>query len=439
MSKHALLELQTVNHGSIGIDVHKDKLVACCVEVSALDCGAEKINKTFFETRGTQQERDKLVQWCLQKHPEVVLMESTGIYWKAIYRDLEKVGLNPEIINPRHFHRTDEGRKTDKGDALWLAGLARLGIYRQSFIPPEPYRNLRLIVTEHRNTVDEIARSKNRLLKILDDCGYRFSVAFSNIDGVSAQKILQGILNDEPKEKLLTYIHARCKKPKKDIIEAVQGELNEHARAMIKLLLQKIEFLDTLVEKLEQQLRIGLKNNQKEIELLQTLPGIDEMSAMVIISFITGTPSNYFANSHMISRWLGVCPGNNESAGKSKSGKVPKGLKVFKRIFIECSNAASRTKGTLFARFYTRLRYSKGHCKACTAVAHKLMKLVYWVLKFRKPYLDMFADYTSELSKRKRARWISALIWYGFVPYEQIKKVRKSEITMEMALMPARS
>ena len=177
-------DITTVNARSIGIDVHKDKLVACFAEVrkehTTCHGSEEQINYQFLTVRGNFDERQDLIQWIQERKPDVIIMESTGIYWKALYCEMEEAGLHPELINPRHFHSAEEGRKTDKTDAKWLANLARLGLYRASFIPVEPMRTLRLyVVALHKITTERIA-DKNRLTKILDDSGIHFSRVFTD-------------------------------------------------------------------------------------------------------------------------------------------------------------------------------------------------------------------------------------------------------------------
>ena len=165
-------DLSTVNFSTIGLDVHKNRLVACAVHVQHDAKGREVHEKEYFESTGTYSGRQRLTEWCSSQNADLILMESTGIFWKAPFRDLEKADLHPVLINPRIFNRGSDKRKTDKSDATWLANLARLGLYRASFIPAEPYRSLRLVQSQIKSLVAERQRLKNRLVKVLDDSGF---------------------------------------------------------------------------------------------------------------------------------------------------------------------------------------------------------------------------------------------------------------------------
>ena len=205
-------DLSTVNFSTIGLDVHKNRLVACAVHVQHDAKGREVHEKEYFESTGTYSGRQRLTEWCSSQNADLILMESTGIFWKAPFRDLEKADLHPVLINPRIFNRGSDKRKTDKSDATWLANLARLGLYRASFIPAEPYRSLRLVQSQIKSLVAERQRLKNRLVKVLDDSGFRFTVAFADIGGASSQSLIAGILEDAPREELALMIDPLCKK-----------------------------------------------------------------------------------------------------------------------------------------------------------------------------------------------------------------------------------
>jgi transposase len=420
MSAKARTDISTVNPRSIGIDVHQNKLVACFVHVEEIGQGKEQQTKEFKTTTATEAGRKELIDWCAERRPDVVIMESTGIFWKALYREMEEVGLKPELINAAHHKRNCEGRKTDAGDALWLASLARLGLYQASFIPPEPFRSLRLVVMEYRKLIQERARTKNRLVKILDDSGFRFTAVFAQIDGASSMGILRAILRGEQGETLLQYVHQFCKKPKEEILQAVTGKLSEINRVLVEHHLDSLEYQTRQIQSLESLMDQALKPYEKQMKLLQSLPGIDKRGAQAILSYLTHEPQKYFRNYHALSRWLAVCPGNNESAGKIKSGKTPHGNRLIRALLLQFANAAARAKGTYFAQFYGRLRY-KGHNKAMVAVAHKQIKLVYLILARGKAYRDKLYDYQAAIVRKKRPRWIRLLIQEGYLPADIVQ------------------
>lgn len=419
-------DLSTVNFSTIGLDVHKNRLVACAVHVQHDAKGREVHEKEYFESTGTYSGRQRLTEWCSSQNADLILMESTGIFWKAPFRDLEKADLHPVLINPRIFNRGSDKRKTDKSDATWLANLARLGLYRASFIPAEPYRSLRLVQSQIKSLVAERQRLKNRLVKVLDDSGFRFTVAFADIGGASSQSLIAGILEDAPREELALMIDPLCKKSIKEILDAVSGELSQINKDIVQSILRLIETHTKEIETLEQTVIRELKKCEKvkqNIRLMTTIPGVSQKSAQLMMSMIGPDFVENFSSPHAFARWLGVCPGNNESAGQIKSGRTPHGQRLIKKVLTECAQAACHTKGSHLAVLFGGWKH-KGFCKAVMAVAHKLALLIHWVVVNQKPYIDKEFDYTGVFKQdgQRRPRWIRALRRYGLMTLADVEK-----------------
>ena len=425
-------DITTVNARSIGIDVHKDKFVACFAEVrkehTTCHGSEEQINYQFLTVRGNFDERQDLIQWIQERKPDVIIMESTGIYWKALYCEMEEAGLHPELINPRHFHSAEEGRKTDKTDAKWLANLARLGLYRASFIPVEPMRTLRLyVVALHKITTERIA-DKNRLTKILDDSGIHFSRVFTDpTEGKTARAVLKLLVDGNlTKETVEEIRNRRCRATVEEILATCSGTLSEGSRLLVQMYLDRLELADEqrgqLLAFMECELeKAGL---QKSVQLLETLPGCNHDLARDIVCIVGGGESlkQNFLSEHQFSRWAGTCPGNNESAGVRKSSKCPHGLISFKTLLVEAAQAAARSNGTEMQELFKKKRF-KGYNQAVMVVAHKLTRLIYILLTRDVPYRDNQFDYDAGFRKKSMPRWLKwthHLLKKGIIRHEDL-------------------
>ena len=428
-------DITTVNSRSIGIDVHKDKFVACFAEVRK-ECETshgleEQINYQFLTVRGNPDERQELIQWIQEKQPEVIIMESTGIYWKALFCEMEEAGLHPELINPRHFHSAEEGRKTDKTDAKWLANLARLGLYRASFIPEEPMRTLRLdVVALHKLTTERIA-DKNRLTKILDDSGIHFSRVFTDpTEGKTARAVLQLLLEGNLTAEAIENVrNRRCRATTEEILATCRGELSEGSRILVQMYLDRLEMADQQIERITKFMETELERAGllQCVQLLETIPGCNHALARDIVCIVGGGESlmRNFASEHQFSRWAGTCPGNNESAGVRKSSKCPHGLISIKTLLVEAAQAAARSNETELQDLFKKKRF-KGYNQAVMVVAHKLTKLIFILLTRNVPYRDHRFDYDAGLKKKSKPRWLKwthHLLEKGLISKEDLQIV----------------
>lgn len=314
METHEIKFHQTVSVGC-GIDVHKAIIVA------TISKGQNDYQTREFDafTSSLTALRD----WCKQEGVTHVAMESTGVYWKPVFNILEE-DFEVILVNARHVKNVP-GQKTDKKDSKWLAKLLLAGLLKASFIPPEDIRELRDSVRYHQSQVQEVAREKNRAIKILEDANIKLSMVLTDVHGSSGLKIIRDICNGitDP-EKLITHVHGNVKANKEMIKKALEGRVTKHHRFMLKLILDGITNRERQIESLEQYIDTLAAKYALEIELLQTIDGVGRDSAISIISEI-GVDMDQFPTEQALSSWAGLCPGSNESAGKKKASERPRG------------------------------------------------------------------------------------------------------------------
>ena len=406
------MELQSLFHRVIGLDVHQAQVTACAIFTDP--DGNVTIERRQFGA--FQKDRKALALWCASHRPDTVVMESTGIYWKSPYAALEKVGVQAQVVNARHVKQVP-GRKTDVGDAEWLATLARAGLLRGSFVPPAQLRELRLIARQRQNLVGMLSSEKNRLHKVLTDGGIRLGVVVSDIHGQSARAMIQALIQGSPPGAVLRLASRRLKASQEEILDALQGELSASHRFVLDETLRHIESLEAQIARFDVQLLEGLKPQKNALELLQTLPGIDTVGAALLLVEI-GDDMSVFGSADRLASWTGLCPGNNESAGKRKSGRTRKGNPYVRRILCECAHAASRTHCALRSKFQS-LVVRRGHKRSIIALAHKMLRIIYFMLSHGKYYRDADTDYEALSVQRNASRWIKKLIKFGFLPQHQ--------------------
>jgi transposase len=403
------MELIALHKRVIGLDVHQAQITACAI-IDEAD-GTTRIEQRRFGA--FKRDRRALAEWCASLAPEEVVMESTGIYWKSPYAALETVGIRAQVANARHVKNVP-GRKTDVGDAQWLAMLARAGLLRGSFVPPARLRELRLISRQRQKLVGLLASEKNRLHKVLTDGGIRLGVVVSDLHGQSARAMVKAIIRGQPPHEVLNLASRRLKASREEILDALQGELTESHRFVLDELMQHLEEIEARIARFEKRLLDGLKDEHNALVLLQTLPGVDLIGAAMLLVEI-GTDMDAFGSADRLASWVGICPGNNESAGKRKSGRIRKGNLYVRRLLCEFAHAASRTKSA-FQSKYQSLIVRRGHKRAIVAVGHKILRTIFFMLKRREHYRDSATDYEALSVQRNAPRWIKNLTRYGFIP-----------------------
>ena len=402
------MQLQAIHRRVIGLDVHQSQITACAL-IEQPD-GTTEIERRQFGA--FKRDRRALAQWASSLSPDEVVMESTGIYWKSPYAALESVGIRAKVVNARHV-KTVPGRKTDVGDAEWLAMLARAGLLRASFVPPAKLRELRLITRQRQNLVRQLTQEKNRLHKILTDSGVRLGVVVSDLNGKSARAMIKSLIAGESVDQVMRHVSKRLKASPEEIFEALQGDLSASHYFVLREIMAHIETLEATLTRFETELLRGLEAEHNVLELLQTIPGVDRIGAAMLIVEI-GTDMQAFGSADRLASWVGVCPGNHESAGKRQSGKIRKGNAQARRLLCEFAHAASRTQSVFKSKFQALL-IRRGYKRAIVAIGHKILKTIFHMIKRGEYYRDSTVDYEALSVKKNAPRWIKALIKHGII------------------------
>lgn len=392
-----------------GIDVHRMLHVVTTV----IEQADGSIEHTSREFGGFKRDCRELCSWLVELDVELVVMESTGVYWKSLYAHLERAGIEAWVVNA-HFVKHVPGRKTDMSDSQWLAVLARFGLVRGSFIPPQDLRELRLLSRYRRKLNTMHASELNRLHKVLDDGGIKLGGVVSDINGVSAREIVAGLIAGKSINALLDMARGRLKLKREPLQAALDGDLTARHLFVLKHLQAHIDTLERELAELDTYLLGAMAPYQWAHRLLQTIPGIDQIASALILIEI-GDDMTRFGCADRLAAWAALCPGNNESAGKRKSGKTRKGNAIIRYILCECANAARMTKSSLAAK-YKSLMVRKTHKKAIVAIAHKMIRLIYLLLARKEPYRDPNIDYDAMSAKKNAPRWIKQLRLIGQWP-----------------------
>jgi len=402
------MELVALYKRVIGLDIHQAQITACAL-IEEAD-GSTRIEQRQFG--GFKRDRRELADWVASLRPDEVVMESTGIYWKSPYAALEAVGIRAKVVNARHVKNVP-GRKTDVGDAHWLATLARAGLLRGSFVPPAKLRELRLIARQRQKLVGQLAAEKNRLHKVLTDSGIRLGVVVSDLHGKSARAMVKAIIAGQAPHEVLKLASTRLKASREEIFDALQGDLTASHHFVLDELIRHIEEIEARIARFDARLLSELESERNFLALLQTIPGVDLIGAAMLLVEI-GTDMDAFGNADRLASWVGICPGNNESAGKRKSGHIRKGNPYVRRLLCEFAHAASRTTSVFKSKFQALL-VRRGYKRAIIAIGHKILRTIFFMLKRREHYRDSATDYEALFVQRNAPRWKKALIKFGFV------------------------
>ncbi|WP_425057927.1 IS110 family transposase ISCsa3 [Sporomusa carbonis] len=364
-----------------GLDVHKEVVVACLLKGVLGQEPTSEIREFSTLLSGL----DKLKSWLIENNCREVAMESTGVYWFPIYNVLEAVfeeegGINITVTNPRHMKNVP-GKKTDVNDAKWIAGLLRAGLLNASYIPPRQVRELRDWTRYRKTIVQEMTGHKNRVEKYLQQCGFKLSTFLTDIFGQSGISLIHKLCDVGyiSPDDVLSHLRGTARKKLDDIKQAVNGRLNEHERSFLSMLVRNFEQCLREIEDIEKKIMECAGKFEEAIRLVETVPGIQRLTAITIISEI-GTDLNMFPTAAHLCSWAGMCPGNNESAGKKKSTRLSKGNLQLKNILCQCSWAATRNKKTYLRDWYWKLSRRRGMKKAIIALGRKLLTIIYHML-----------------------------------------------------------
>lgn len=401
--------LQPIYRRVAGIDVHRMLHVVTAV----IEHPDGRIEQTSRQFGGFRRDCRALASWLVELGIELIVMESTGIYWKSLYSHLERAGLEAWIVNA-HFVKHVPGRKTDMNDSQWLAVLARFGLVRGSFVPPQDLRELRLLSRYRRKLNAMRAAEVNRLHKVLDDGGIKLGGVVSDINGVSAREMVAGLIDGADIDALLAMARGKLTLKREDLRAALDGDLSKRHMFVLKQLREHINMLERQLDALDEYILDAMAPYDWAHCLLQTIPGIDRIAGAMIIIEI-GTDMTRFGCADRLASWAALCPGNNESAGKRKSGRTRKGNAIIRYILCECANAARMTKSSIATKFKS-LMVRKTHKKAIVAIAHKMIRLIYVLLARKEAYLDPQIDYEAMSAVKNAPRWIKQLKLIGRWP-----------------------
>lgn len=370
-----------------GLDVHKKTVVAAILVPDGQD-GLRKEVRTF----GTMTaDLLGLSDWLLSFEVTHVAMESTGEYWKPIYNILEE-NFEVLLVNARHIKQVP-GRKTDILDAEWIVDLLRHGLLRGSFIPPVGQRELRELTRHRTNFVRERATVVNRIQKTLESANIKLASVASNVMGVSGRAMLEAIITGTTNAtEMAGLAKGRLREKREQLDKALEGRVKPHHRFVLAELLCQVDSLDESIARFDAEIEKYCHPFEETVELLDTIPGVAQRIAEVIVSEI-GSDMSRFPTADHLAAWAGVAPGNNESAGKRYSGTTRHGDRALTAALVQAAHAAAHTRNTYLSAQYHRLAGRRGKKRAIVAVAHSILVISYHIIQRKEPYRDLGGDY----------------------------------------------
>jgi transposase len=379
--------MEAVYRCCAGADVHSKTVKVCVRKV-------DERNKVHKETRtfGTMT-RDllSLSDWLAAEGVRHLAMESTGVFWKPIYNILE-AHFEIVLVNARHV-KNMPGRKTDVTDCEWIAQLLQCGLLRASFIPPKPQRELRDLTRMRSQLTHEMSAVANRIHKVLEDANIKLGLVVTDILGVSGRRMIEALIAGETDTEKMADMACRKLRAKIPQLQlALEGEVTEHHRFLLKALMDHLSYLEGQIELFNRRIEVACGPFEKAIQALVPMPGLDLVSAQSLIAEIGSNMKQFRTDAHLCS-WAKVCPGNNESAGKRKSGTTGHGNRWLVSTLVQVAWAASRTKGSYFQAQFRRLAGRRGKKRALMAVAHSILTDIYHILETGQAYRELGADY----------------------------------------------
>lgn len=407
-----------------GLDIHKKSIMACVCVLN--DSGvADKTIRCFGTMTANLLD---LAQWLSEMEVENVAMEATGVLWKPIFNILED-RFDVMLCNARHIKNVP-GRKTDVKDCEWIADLLQHGLLTASFVPPRPHRELRDLTRHRSQLVSEKARVANRVHKTLEDANIKLSSVASDILGVSGREMIRALISGQrDPEKLADLARRKLRGKIPELRQALCGTFRDHHRFMLKTLMHHLEFLEGEILEIESRIDKTLRGESmrssdprdedkprdpdappeplafdKAVELLDGVPGTNVTGAQAVLAEI-GTDMSRFATARKLASWARLCPGNNESAGKRKSGKTGKGNRWLRAVMSQLAWSAIRSKGSYYNAQYKRLAKKRGKKRALIAVAHSLLTTYYYMLKRHRPYAELGDDYFDKQNSKGLERY----------------------------------
>ena len=391
-----------------GLDVHKALIVACF---------RNGTKNTVKEFGATSKELQRLAEWLISVDCEMAVMESTGSYWKPVYNILELLGLEIMVSNARDVKNLP-GRKTDVNDAEWMARLLAQGLLKPSFIPDRTQRELREVTRYRKSLTEERAREINRLGKMLEGANIKLTSYVKDVLGKASRKLIEAAIAGEPITDITIegLLKGAIKGKSALLVDAMDGVLSKTQRLLIKAVLDHIDDMTKRISDLDDIIRGEMEKYDEAISRLDTIPGVGSQSAQTILAEI-GLDMTRFPTAGHLAVWAGVCPGNNISAGKSKSGKTRKGNQTLRATLVQCAQSATLSKNTFFRAQYERLVVRRGKNRAKMAVAHSIIIAIWHMLKYESNFIELGGDYYNRFNPEKKINmYLKKLENLGWVP-----------------------
>ncbi|MGD0105994.1 MAG: IS110 family transposase [Rhodopila sp.] len=379
------------------LDVHQATVVACLNSGPPTRRSRREV-RTFGTTR---HELGKLRDWLLASGCTLVAMESTGIYWRPVHAELED---HFELIvgNAQHIKNVP-GRKTDVKDCEWISDLARHGLIARSFVPPRRIRDLRDLTRYRCKLSQAQAAERNRLIKLLESANIKLSGVVSDVFGVSGQVMLRALIEgEESPAEMAQHARGRMRRKRPDLELALDGNVNEHHRFLLRMQLERIKATAAHLEQLDERLREKLAPHAEVLGRLMQIPGVNWVIAATIIAEI-GVDMSAFVSADRLASWTGLCPGNHKSAGEHRSGKTRKGNVYLKTALVTAAVAAAKTRGTYLADKHRRLLARRGKLRAAVAIAHKILVAAYHIMATGSGYQEPGPTYLDRIDQRRTA------------------------------------
>jgi transposase len=392
------VRVETIVERPAALDVHKAQVTACVRVPTSGGRREQRVAEFATTVRGLLSLRD----WLAAHGVGQVVLEATGVYWKAPWAILEDE-FECLLVNARHVKQVP-GRKTDVSDAAWLCQLAEAGLLKASFVPPKPIRQLRNLTRYRKTQIQERQREVNRLHKALEDAGIKLDCVAADILGKSGRDMLNALVAGTTDPEILADLARRQMRKKIPALrEALAGHVDAHHRLWIGAILRHVDFLDEQIDRLSEAIEEQIRPFTAAVELLCTMTGFQRRGAECVIGEI-GADMSRFATARHLASWAGRCPGNDQSAGKRRSGKTRNGSKWLDYALEEAAMAAVRVKGNYFAAQYQRLKPRRGHKKALGAVKHSMICAIWHMLATGETYRDLGGDYYTTRDPERQTR-----------------------------------
>jgi transposase len=387
---------------SAALDVHKEQVTACVRVPGAAGARVEEVAQFRTTVRGLLTLHD----WLEAHRVTQVAMEATGVFWKPVWAVLED-DFELLLVNARHVKQVP-GRKTDVSDAAWLSQLLEAGLLRASFVPPKPIRSLRNFTRYRRAQIAERQREANRLHKALEDTGIKLDCVATDILGASGRAMLDALVAGTTDPNVLAELaRGRLRQKLPALREALEGRFDPLHALLIGAILAHLDFLDEQIDRLSDAIEEQLRPFAPAVELLRSIPGVETRTAQVIIAEI-GVDMSVFPNARQLASWAGQCPGNDQSAGKRRSGRTRKGSKWLDQALKDAAIAAIRTHDSYLQAQYQRLRPRIGHGRAIGAVKHSIIVACWQMLTTGELYRDLGGDYFHRRDPARQTRRLVA-------------------------------